>query len=165
MTARPTLLKGFPMLPPRFSAVALTAAFALLGVGVAAPAQAKEPPACAAISFRTIVPGGPDGVQDAGLYKSRFAKIEIKADVKGGLGTNYYMVVNGARVDGPAVPPKLATSCLTAKNVKTPFAKQPAGTCVGDRFRVVIDRSSGKPVAAFFGLQNDAWSYCSATTL
>ncbi|MBP2233347.1 hypothetical protein J2847_006684 [Azospirillum agricola] len=132
---------------------------------VAAPAQAKEPPACAAISFRAIVPGGPDGEQDAGLYKSRFGKIEIKADVKGGEGTNYVMVLNGKRIEGPANPPKLSESCLKSKHVALPFARQPAGSCTGSRFRVVIDRSGGKAVAAFFGLKGDDWAYCSATTL
>lgn len=131
----------------------------------AAPAQAKEPPACAAISFRTIAPGGPDGEQEAGLYKSRFGKIEIKTDVKGGQGTNYVMVLNGKKVEGPANPPKLSDSCLKSKHVKVPFAKQPAGSCTGTRFRVIIDRSSGKATAAFFGLQGEDWAYCSATNL
>lgn len=146
---------------------AFALALSALALAVSSPAQAKtkEPPACAAVSFRTIAAGGPDGVQEAGLYKSHLAKLELKADVKGGLGTNYFLVANGKRVDGPATPPKLAASCLSAKNVKTPFPKQSAGVCTGDRFRVVIDRSSGKPVAALFGLQNDVWAYCSATTL
>lgn len=142
------------------------AAFALVGIAaLAGPAEAKDPPACAAVSFRTIVPGGPDGEQDAGLYKSRFGKIEVKADVKGGQGTNYVMVLNGKRIEGPATPPKLSESCLKSKSVKIPFAKQAAGSCTGSRFRVVIDRSGGKAVAAFFGLQGDDWAYCSATTL
>lgn len=69
------------------------AAFALVGIAaLAGPAEAKDPPACAAVSFRTIVPGGPDGEQDAGLYKSRFGKIEVKADVKGGQGTNLSLI-------------------------------------------------------------------------
>lgn len=151
-----------PSLRP--SAAALLPA-ALLAVALAAPAQAKEPPACAAISFRTIAAGGPDGLQDAGLYKSRFGKIEVKTDVKGGQGTNYLMVVNGKTIEGPATPPKLSESCLKSKSVKVPFAKQAAGSCTGSRFRVVIDRSGGKAVAAFFGLQGDDWAYCSATTL
>lgn len=148
----------------RLSAAAL-AAIAVATVTLAVPAQAKEPPACAAISFRTIAAGGPDGLQDAGLYKSRFGKIEVKTDVKGGQGTNYVMVVNGKTIEGPATPPKLSESCLKSKHVKLPFAKQAAGSCTGNRFRVIIDRSGGKAVAAFFGLQGDDWAYCSATTL
>lgn len=150
----------------RTTAAALLAA-AAFSVAFAAPAHAqkKEPPACAAVSFRTIPPGAPDGEQDAGLYKSRFGKIEVKADVRGGQATNYYMVLNGKKVDGPATPPKLSESCLKSKHVKVPFQKQAQGSCTGSRFRAVIDRSSGKPTVAFFGLQGDDWAYCSATTM
>lgn len=150
-----------PMQPSRIAACLLAGGLAML----ATPALAKDPPSCAAISFRTLPAGGPDGEQDAGLYKSRFGKIEVKADVKGGQATNYYMVLNGRKVDGPATPPKLSDACLKSKHVKLPFARQAAGTCTGSRFRVVVDRSSGKPVAAFFGLQGEDWAYCSATTL
>ena len=150
-----------PMQPSRIAALLLTGGLAML----ATPALAKDPPSCAAISFRTLPAGGPDGEQDAGLYKSRFGKIEVKADVKGGQATTYYMVLNGRKVDGPASPPKMSDACLKSKHVKLPFARQAAGTCTGSRFRVVVDRSSGKPVAAFFGLQGEDWAYCSATTL
>ncbi|ALG72041.1 hypothetical protein VY88_06430 [Azospirillum thiophilum] len=149
------------MQPSRIAALLLTGGLAML----ATPALAKDPPSCAAISFRTLPAGGPDGEQDAGLYKSRFGKIEVKADVKGGQATTYYMVLNGRKVDGPASPPKMSNACLKSKHVKLPFARQAAGTCTGSRFRVVVDRSSGKPVAAFFGLQGEDWAYCSATTL
>lgn len=150
-----------PMQPSRIAALLLTGGLAML----ATPALAKDPPSCAAISFRALPAGGPDGEQDAGLYKSRFGKIEVKADVKGGQATTYYMVLNGRKVDGPASPPKMSDACLKSKHVKLPFARQAAGTCTGSRFRVVVDRSSGKPVAAFFGLQGEDWAYCSATTL
>ncbi|PWC39306.1 hypothetical protein [Azospirillum sp. TSO35-2] len=155
------------MLSLRAGAASAFAALLLAGglAGLSTPAEAKDPPSCAAISFRPLVPGGPDGEQDAGLYKSRFGKIEVKADVKGGQATNYYMVLNGKKVDGPAAPPKLSESCLKSKHVKVPVIKQSSGACTGSRFRVVVDRSGGKPVAAFFGLQGDDWAYCSATTL
>ncbi|KAA0590542.1 hypothetical protein FZ938_00040 [Azospirillum oryzae] len=165
MTVQP-VRKGSSMLSVRLmsvpAALLLAGGFATLA---AAPAEAKDPPSCAAISFRALPGGAPDGEQDAGLYKSRFGKIEVKADVKGGQATNYYMVLNGKKVDGPANPPKMSDACLKSKHVKLPFAKQPQGTCTGSRFRVVVDRSSGKPVAAFFGLQGEDWAYCSATTL
>ena len=157
------------MSPSRLCGTVLVAGVAALALSgtLAGPAHAqkKEPPACAAISFRTIPPGAPDGEQDAGLYKSRFGKIEVKADVKGGQATNYYMVLNGRKIDGPANPPKVADGCLKAKHVKIPYAKQAAGACTGSRFRVVIDRSGKQPVAMFFGLQGDDWAYCSATTV
>lgn len=154
----------------RLSSAALLAV--ALSIPLGAPAHAekaaagkKEPPACAAISFRPIPSGSPDGEQDAGLYKSRFGKIEVKATVKGGLASNYYMVVVGKKVEGPATPPKVSESCLKSKNVAVPFQKQPAGACTGTRFRVVVDRSGGKSTLAFFGLQGSQWAYCSATTV
>ncbi|WP_247893333.1 hypothetical protein [Azospirillum endophyticum] len=158
LSARPLSVS----LPSLAAALLLAGGFAALA---ASPAEAKDPPSCAAISFRSLPGGAPDGEQDAGLYKSRFGKIEVKADVKGGQATNYYMVLNGKKVDGPANPPKMSDSCLKSKHVKLPLAKQTQGTCTGSRFRVVVDRSSGKPVAAFFGLQGEDWAYCSATTL
>ncbi|MDQ2105678.1 hypothetical protein [Azospirillum isscasi] len=145
--------------------VAGAAALATLALAQPAFAQKKEPPACAAVSFRPIAPGAPDGETDAGLYKSRFGKIEVKAEVKGGQATNYYMVLNGKRIDAAANPPKAADSCLTSKSVKLPYQKQAAGACTGNRFRVVIDRSGKQPVALFFGLHGDDWAYCSGTTL
>jgi len=149
----------------RLCGTALVAGLAAVTLATPAHAQKKEPPACAAISFRPIAPGAPDGETDAGLYKSRFGKIEIKADVKGGQATNYFMVLNGKKIDAAANPPKAADSCLRSKHVKLPFQKQAAGACTGSRFRVVIDRSGKQPVALFFGLQGEDWAYCSGTTL
>lgn len=148
-------------------ALAMTvAAGAALGL---APAEAattkKEPPACAAISFRPVATGTPDGEQEAGSYKSRFGRIEIKADVKGGAASNYYMVINGKRADAMPTPPAASEKCLTSKSVKLPFEKQAQGACTGDRFRVVIDRSGAKPMALFFGLRGNAWAYCNAAAV
>lgn len=128
----------------------------------AAAAAGKEPPKCAAISFRPIPSGTPDGMQDTGMYRSRFGKIEIKAEVQGGMAKNYVMVLNGKTI-APGPAPKVANACLTSKHVTVPFKTQPAGACTGERFRVVIDRSGAKPVALFFGLHGSAWDYCSGT--
>ncbi|WP_448202498.1 hypothetical protein [Azospirillum sp. sgz302134] len=149
----------------RLCGVALVAGLATAALVSPAHAQKKEPPSCAAISFRPIAPGAPDGETDAGLYKSRFGKIEIKADVKGGQATNYFMVLNGKKIDASATPPKVSDSCLKSKHVKLPYQKQAAGACTGSRFRVVIDRSGKQPVALFFGLQGEDWAYCSGTAV
>lgn len=145
----------------RVCGAALLAGLAVVSLANPAFAQKKTPPACAALSFRPVAAGGPDGMQDAGLYKSRFGKIEIKADVKGGQATNYVMVVNGKTVEPTGNPPKAADSCLKSKHVKLPFQKQAAGSCTGSRFRVIIDRSGKQPQALFFGLKGDDWAYCS----
>lgn len=135
--------------------------FLLPAAGQAAPAK-KEPPKCAAISFRPIPAGVPDGEQETGSYRSRFGKIEIKAEVQGGVGKNYFMVLNGQKVAAGAAP-KVSPACLTSKHVAVPYKTQAAGACTGERFRVVIDRSGAKPVALFFGLHGSAWDYCSGT--
>lgn len=128
-------------------------------------AQKKEPPSCAAISFRPIPAGMPDGEQDAGLYKSRFARIEIKAQVRNGQPETYYMLLNGkkpAPVSGPL--PKSVEPCLQAKHVKLPVKAQ-EGTCTGTRFRVVIDSSGSQKLAMLFGLHGNEWRYCSAAAM
>ncbi|HYD32492.1 MAG TPA: hypothetical protein VEB64_16740 [Azospirillaceae bacterium] len=151
------------MLVSRLVGVAVVSVLALAAVGGAQAATKKEPPACAAISFRPLVPGMPDGEQDSGLYKSRFGKIELKAKVEGGEARDYFMTINGQRPEVlKAGIPKSAESCLRSKNVKTP-AKASEGACTGNRFRVVIDRSGAKKVVMLFGLQGDEWRFCQAS--
>lgn len=142
-------------------AVALMAGVALL----ASPAQAKEPAACQAISFRPIPAGTPDGVQDAGLKPTKSGKVEIKAEVQGGAAKNYFMALKGNKIDGGDKGPKVSDRCLKAKNVALPYKAQPAGACTGERFRVVIEAQGGKKVAQFFGLHGSAWEHCSSATL
>ena len=130
-----------------------------------AAAGGKQPPACAAITFRPVAPGLPDGDQDAGLYKSRFGRIELKAAVKSGEAQNYFILFNGkppAAVSGGV--PKSADACLASKHVKLPV-KSVNGACIGTRFRVVIDHSTGDKLAMLFGLQGDAWQLCSTSKL
>jgi hypothetical protein len=137
-----------------------------LAVGLASGAVAaneKSPPTCSQISFRALVPGAPDGEQDAGLYKSRFGKVEVKANVKGGEAQDYFMTINGKRPEAFAGPlPKHVDSCLKSKSVVLPVKSQ-AGACTGSRFRVVVDRSAAPNLAMFFGLKGGEWHLCSAT--
>jgi hypothetical protein len=153
---------------PLFRAAAM-AGLSVIVASSAASAASKpaknEPPACAALSFRTVASGLPDGDHEAGQYRSRFGRIEIVAKVEGGLAKNYAMVLNGKPVDPNAPAPAAANACLESKHVKVPFKKQAAGACAGERFRVVIDRSGKTPVALFFGLQGNEWAYCSGATL
>jgi hypothetical protein len=142
-------------------AVALLAAGAVLAVAPA-PAAAKEPAACQQVSFRTIPPGAPDGVQDAGMKPTRSGRIEIKADVAGGAAKHYFMVLKGNKIDGVGKA-KVSDACLKQSNVALPYKTQPAGQCTGDRFRVVLEKGGGGKFAAqFFGLQGGAWALCSS---
>ncbi|MBI1209641.1 MAG: hypothetical protein GC191_20455 [Azospirillum sp.] len=155
------------MLALRVSGAALAVLLVLAtGIQTADAAAAKKgPPACAAVSFRPVAAGVPDGDQDAGLYKSKYAKIELKALVKSGAPANYYMVINGkppAALSGAI--PKSAEPCLKSKHVAVPV-KTIGGSCVGNRFRVVIDKSTGKSLALLFGLQGNDWYYCNGAVL
>jgi len=128
-------------------------------------AEKKQPPACAAISFRPVASTLPDGDHDAGLYKSRYGKIELKATVKAG-AASYYMLVNGQKPDAIAGGvPKGTESCLKSKHVAVPVKSQGANACTGTRFRVVIDRSPSRKVAMLFGLHGNDWMFCSAANV
>jgi hypothetical protein len=145
--------------------IALAIAATALVVLAALPsdaAPAKEPPSCAAISFRPVASGMTDGEQDAGLYKSRFGRLELKAIVKNGEGQDYFMMVNGKKPTPVATGiPKNAEECLKSKNVAVP-AKSSGPTCIGSRFRVVIDSSTGEKNLMLFGLQGKEWRFCNA---
>lgn len=125
----------------------------------------KEAPSCAAVSFRPLISGGPDGEQDAGLYKSRFSKIELKALVKSGEPQTYYMVLNGKKAEPLASgAPKSAEACLKSKNINIPIKTQ-SPNCTGERFRVAIASSAGEKMAMLFGLKGKEWLFCSASKL
>lgn len=142
-------------------AVALMAGAAL----AVSPAQAKEPAACQAISFRPIPAGAPDGVQDAGLKPTKSGRVEIKADVQGGVAKNYFMALKGTKVEAEAKGPKVSDGCLKSKHVAVPYKTQAPGACTGERFRVVIENQGGKKVAQFFGLHGSAWEHCSSAAM
>lgn len=143
------------------------AACLAVGAAVAAmPAQAaakKEAPGCAAVSFRPVPSGMMDGVHDAGLYKSRFAKMELKALVESGEPKDYYLEVNGKRLEPAKDVPKGSEACLKSKHVRVPVLKMEK-SCVGSRFRVVVFNPGGdKKTAMLFGLKGDDWNLCSAS--
>lgn len=128
----------------------------------AEPAAKKEPPSCSALTFRAVAPGTSDGVQQAGTYSSRFVKMAIKANVSGGVPTGYWMEMNGRKPEALAGGiPAGADSCLKSKKMATPV-KAVGGACVGERFRVVMDRSLKEPAAMLFALDGKDWKFCSA---
>jgi len=151
----------------RMSGLLGAAVLSVLATAAAMPAPAfaaKEPPSCAAIRFRPLAAGMQDGEQDAGLYKSRFGKLEVHATVKGGEAQDYYVVANGKKLAPVSVGlPKSAASCAQQKKMPAPAASQAAASsCTGDAFTVVIDRAGNQRTALFYGHQNGAWKFCSA---
>jgi hypothetical protein len=145
----------------------------LAGIGVAMvlaalPAAAakgpgRAPPACSAITFRPLPAGMADGEQQAGMYRSRHARIELRGDVKQGTAVDYYVTSSGKRVAAaPANLPEAAASCAVAKRLPKPEA--PASSCTGQRFTVVVAHAGDERLALLYGLDNGSWHFCSAGT-
>jgi hypothetical protein len=126
------------------------------------PAQ-KGPPTCAAIAFRPIPSGMTDGERQAGMYKSRHARLELHATVKQGEPVDYFVLAAGRRL-GPAPPslPEAAASCAAAKKMPAPGA--PASSCTGQRFTVVVAHAGKDRLALLYGLDGSSWRFCTAGT-
>jgi hypothetical protein len=147
----------------------ITGAAIALMVGLANGAFAEDsrkgPPACGAISFRALGSGLQEGLQDAGLYRSRFGKIVLRTEVSGGEAKQYFVEVNGKRLEPlKGVLPATLNSCLNSKHVKTP-APAAGANCLGERFRVVLDNTGMQKYILLFGLEGDIWKLCSASQL
>ena len=73
---------------------------ALAATAATKPPAQKAPPACAAITFRPLPSGMTDGEQQAGMYKSRHARLALHAQVKQGEP----VIEFGAAKEGAAEP-------------------------------------------------------------
>ena len=139
------------------------ALFALAAVAAAKPPAGKPPPACAAITFRPLPSGMTDGEQQAGMYKSRHARLALHAEVKQGQPVDYFVVSGGKRLDaGPANLPEAAASCAAVKKMPAPGA--PASPCTGQRFTVVVAHAGNERLAMLYGLDGGTWRFCTAGT-
>ena len=127
------------------------------------PPAPKAPPACAAITFRPLPSGMTDGEQQAGMYKSRHARLALHAQVKQGEPVDYFIVAGGKRLGAePAKLPEAAASCAAAK--KMPAPGSPASPCTGQRFTVVIAHAANERLAMLYGLDGSTWRFCTAGT-
>ncbi len=134
------------------------ALLALPGIAVAA---GKEPPACAAITFRPVPSGLSDGEQNAGLYKSRFGRIEVMATVKNGEPVDYYVNVNGKPPSklGGALPASIA-ACAKAKRLGP--VGNPPEHCFGDKLAVLIEHAEDQRYVLLYAHRTGEWHFCSA---
>jgi hypothetical protein len=148
---------------PKFEMFAALAWVALSALPAAA-ADKKEPPSCAAIAFRPVASGLTDGVQDAGLYKSRFGRIEVKAAVKDGASQGYFVEIDGKPLNKVAIPdlPPDAASCAKVKRLAAPAAA--LDPCTGDRLTVLITHGGDKRYFLLYGHSGGSWRFCSAGT-
>jgi hypothetical protein len=154
--------------------IGLAFAFCALAAGAKAPRHerivhkaaahrtaAKGPPACAAISYRALPAGAGDGEQQAGLYKSRFVTLVLRATVKGGQASDYYVVANGKRLAAASGPlPRAVAQCAAAK--KLPAPDNALSPCTGEHFRVLIAHSGKERLAALYAMTGGSWHFCNA---
>lgn len=125
----------------------------------AALAQAKEPPSCAAITFRPLTPDAGDGEHDAGVYKSRFGRIVVKGVAKAGRVENHFVTVNNNRPPAGTMPASVA-ACAAQK--KLPAPGRAMETCNGDRLRVLVNRAGDRRYVLLYARQGSQWQLCSA---
>ena len=144
--------------------IGLALGFALLSAEAATkPSAPKAPPPCAAITFRPLPSGMTDGEQQAGLYKSRHARLALHAQVKQGEPVDYFVVAAGKRLaPAPTSLPEPAASCAATKKMPAPAAT--AASCTGQRFTVVVVHTGNERLAMLYGLDGATWRFCSAGT-
>jgi hypothetical protein len=144
--------------------VGLALGFAAMTAGAATkPPAHKGPPACGALIFHSVPSGMTDGEQQAGMYRSRYGTLAVRATVKQGEPVDYYVVAGGKRLGAaPASLPEAAASCAAAK--KMPKPESPASPCTGQRFTVVLAHSGNDRLALLYGLDGSSWRFCSAGT-
>jgi hypothetical protein len=127
-----------------------------IGWAGAKPAPAKPAPTCSAIAFRALSSGSSDGEQTAGLYKSRLARLELRATVQNGAPANYYLVANGNRLTSAKNDlPTVADSCAAAKRMRKPDAV--SASCNGDRFSLIIAHAGNERYALLYGGEGTTW--------
>jgi hypothetical protein len=150
--------------------IATTVAAAAIVATLALPSPAavkRQPPACSAIAFRPLPPGAGEGTQTAGLYKSRFGRIEVKANVKSGAPESYFMEIDGKAPQSVApsdLPPGVA-SCAKLKRMSAPG--NPEQPCTGDRLTVLTSHEGDKRYYLLYsheGRGAGAWHFCAAGT-
>ena len=130
---------------------------------LAATAAKKEPPSCAKIEFRPLPSGQPDGEANAGLYRSRFGRIEVKATVKTGEPQDYYVEVDGRKPPAAGTLPKDVAACATQKRLPAPEAAGKSGqACTGDRLAVLVSHAGSQRLVLLYARRGGKWQYCSA---
>jgi hypothetical protein len=123
-------------------------------------ANSATPPNCSAIAFRPILARTGDGEQDAGLYKSRYGRIEVKATVKDGAAANYFVEINGQPLRSAAELPGSIALCAKAKRLPAPAA--PDAACIGDQLQVLNVHNNDDRFVLLYVHRAGAWHFCSA---
>ena len=127
-------------------------------------AAGKAAPSCAALAFRPVPAGATDGEQTAGMYRSRFARLELRASVQNGAPANYYVMAGGTKLAAAQAVPASVGNCATAKKMPSPQAAAASGaeSCIGDRFTLVVSHADDKRYALLYAANGGNWKFCSA---
>jgi len=125
-----------------------------------AAAPSSTPPNCSAIAFRPILARTGDGEQDAGLYKSRYGRIEVKATVKDGATQNYFVEINGKPLNAAKDLPSSIALCAKAKRLPAPGTPDPA--CIGDQLQVLNVHNGDDRYVLLYAHRAGTWHFCSA---
>ncbi len=146
-----------------FLAVATLAATAPAGAKSAAAAH-KPPTAqeCAAVILSGVPDGSADGRQQAGFYKSQLGRLELHAEVSGGIARDYRLSLAGqSLVPAPRPWPKAVVGCLKAKGVGN--AGHDPVECQGDRFKVIMTRAASAQYLLLYAMTKPGpWRFCRA---
>jgi hypothetical protein len=87
----------------------------------------------------------------------------LRAEVKQGNPSDYYVTSAGKRISAAASsPPEAAVTCAAAK--KMPKPETPASSCTGQRFRVVVAHAGDQRMALLYRQDGGSWHFCSAGT-
>ena len=140
-------------------ALALSSAASMAAEKASGKKEAKQAPACAALVFRPLAGGGSDGEQTAGSYKSRFARLELRATVQNGAAVNYYLVASGNRITSTPQVPSAASDCAASKKIPRPGPAK--DTCTGERFTAVLAHAGDKRMALLYAFNGGSWTFCS----
>jgi hypothetical protein len=124
----------------------------------------KTAPTCAALAFRPVPAGASDGEQTAGMYRSRFARLELRANVQNGTPANYYVMAGGTKLAIAQGVPATVGNCASAKKMPSPQADMASGadSCTGDRFTLVVAHADDKRYALLYAANGGSWKFCSA---
>ena len=142
--------------------LAISPGWAAVKPNYAHAAAGKAAPACAALAFRPLPAGTTDGEQSAGLYHSRFARLELRASVQNGSPANYYNMAGGTRIAAAPGIPEAVANCAILKKMPKPQAT--TASCTGDRFTMIGAHADDRRYVLLYAATAGNWEFCSAGT-
>lgn len=128
---------------------------------IARAAERLSSRSCAAIAFHPAAPGTTQGEQEAGYYKSRLGRIDVRAVFKNDVPERYYVTLEGSglvSVHGPL--PRLVAACAKAKRLTPPV--HPLHDCLGDRLVVLIAHTDRHHYLLLYARYGHIWRFCTA---